>query len=103
MALRFSETLFLTSDSCNEQKGFVVTKKPLVDCSFTCPDGTYFDFNVWPRRGQTKEAACLSKLRARTRGRVGGCELLRSRFIDGIGKPLRFTGKKRRVRIVRDT
>jgi hypothetical protein len=81
-----------------------MARKRQADCSFTCPGGTYIDFAVWPRKGQTREEACHSKLRALKKGAVGGCELARSRYIDGIGRaPLAFTGRKTKVRIVRDT
>lgn len=79
-------------------------EKRQADCSFTCPGGTYVDFAVWPRKGQTHDQACFGKLRAWRKGGVGDCTLVRSRWINGLGgKPLVATGRKRKVRIVRDT
>lgn len=70
---------FYFSDSVKKLSPSLAGKKALVDCSYRCPTGD-IDFNVWPKRGESKEAACTRKLKAT--GRNGNCKKLRARLID---------------------
>lgn len=71
-----------------------MAKKRLVDCSVSC-NGRQLDFNVWPRKGESNQAACLRKASKISGGKQ--CRPLRVRSIDGIGKAgTRFRPIRRR-------
>lgn len=55
--------------------------KRLVDCIVFC-NGDQLDFNVWPKKGESSEAACLRLARKWRPGK--NCSVIRHRRIDGI-------------------
>jgi len=60
-----------------------IKTKRLVDCSVRC-NGERLDFNVWPRKGEGYTEACIRRAKSLRQGKT--CEVLRARYINGIGK-----------------
>lgn len=59
--------------------------KRLVDCSVTCAKTGQVDFNVWPRKGESDNEACLRRSKLFAPG--NHCTILRARGINGL-KPI---------------
>jgi hypothetical protein len=71
--------------------------KRLVDCSVVCKKAGQVDFNVWPRKGESDNEACLRRAKLFVPG--NHCEILRARGINGL-KPI--MGATKVGRIVRE-